>query len=118
MSRTQLLVGLALCLLPAAGPALAGQTASVSAPGLSVTVTAVDRSIFHVVAQPLGSPAPLVSPFVVEASAWPGASTRYDVSEAQVQTPAGMLSTRHLVVLLGGSHRTAAYSGRAVRVGF
>ncbi len=76
-----------LCLLLVSGAAHAAPTALAAAPGLDVTVSAVEPGVFHLVASPTGAPAPPVSPFVVETKPWPGAIIR----RGTVRTPQGAL---------------------------
>jgi len=83
-----------LCLLALIYSIPASASEVVTAQGLIVHVTAVDRGIFHVVAYPVNTSPPPASPFVVETSPWSGASERQDASSAQVQTSSGTLSVR------------------------
>ena len=54
-------------LLPS--PSLASE--AIAANGLNIVVSAVDKETFHLVAYPVGNPAPPVSPFVVETAELP-----------------------------------------------
>jgi len=88
--------------------ARADTAATVAAPGLSVTVSAVEPGVFHLVAAPPGNPAPPVSPFVVESSPWPGAVVlRSAGGAATVQTASGTLGAS-----AGGRLRLQGQSGR------
>jgi len=70
----------------------ANASEAVTPQGLIVDVTAVDRGTFHVLAYPVNTSPPPVSPFVVKTGAWTGASERNDANSAQVETPFGKLS--------------------------
>ena len=86
---------LSLCLLFADGSARTAPIATVSAPSLNITVSAVDPGIFHLVAAPPGNPAPPVSPFVVETTPWPGAVVhRSPNGTATVQTQQARLTVQ------------------------
>ncbi len=86
---------LALLLLLIAGAAHADTKATLAAPGLSITVSAVEPGVFHLVASAPGNPTPPVSPFVVEATAWPHAVVRRNATGAgRVQTPQGALTVQ------------------------
>ena len=72
--------------------ARADAAAMVAAPGLNVTISAVEPGIFHLVAAPPGNAAPPVSPFVVESTPWPSAVVRRSADGfATVQTTLGTL---------------------------
>ncbi len=99
MNHAYFIARLALCLVLAAKAAHAAPAATVAAPGLNVTVSAVEPNVFHLVATPPGNPAPPVSPFVVERKAWPGAViTGGAVGAATVETAQGAL------VMQSGGH--------------
>lgn len=92
MNHLRFFVCLALFQALAIVSVQAAPTASISAPGLNVMVSAVEPSIFHVTATPPGNPALPVSPFVVETTPWPGAVVRQNADgTATVQTLQGLL---------------------------
>jgi alpha-glucosidase len=101
---------LALFLLLIAGMARGDTTATVPAPGLSVTVSAVDPGTFHLVVAQSGASAPPASPFVVETAAWPHAAVHRDATGAgRVQIPQGALEVQS-----GGRFRLQDHAGRAL----
>lgn len=61
MNHACFIARLALCLLLAAKAAHAAPAATVAAPGLNVTVSAVEPNVFHLIATPPGNSAPPVS---------------------------------------------------------
>ena len=65
---------------------------SAKAAALSLSVSAVDPGIFHLVASPPGRPAPPASPFVVATAAWPQAVIQQGAGGVRrVRTPQGEL---------------------------
>ncbi len=93
MNHTRLFAIFSLCQTLAAGSVQAAPTATVAAPGLQLALSAVDPGVFHLVASPLGNPAPPASPFVVETKPWPGATVRSQADGgAVVRTTRGTLS--------------------------
>lgn len=65
------------------------------APGLKITVSAVDPGVFHLVAYPTNTPPPPRSPFVVETKAWPGATIRQNRGGAAIiHTPQATLQAQ------------------------
>ncbi|MDQ2799986.1 MAG: DUF5110 domain-containing protein [Armatimonadota bacterium] len=107
MKHTHILTSLALCLL-LTGSVMADPTATVTAPNLKITVTAVDPGVFHLVAVPPSNPAPPVSPFVVETASWPD-TVVYSGPDTATHIPQGTLG-----IGTGGSLRLVNHAGRAL----
>ncbi|MEO7714657.1 MAG: TIM-barrel domain-containing protein [Capsulimonas sp.] len=90
--------------------ARAAATASTSAPGLNITVSAVDPSTFHLVAYPKAAAPPSVSLFVAQTAPWSKAVVRKSASGVvTVQTPQGVLE-----VSPGGRVRLRDHAGHAL----
>ncbi len=98
---------LVLLLTLAALPAPADPPPSRS--GLRVTVSAVDAGVFHVVVTPPQLPAPPASPFVVETTPLPSATTGRNADGVTVRTAAGRLQMQ-----AGGRFSLQDRAGRAL----
>ncbi len=109
MSITRFFTVSLFCLSAALLPGVCRASGTMTAHGLNIVVSAVDKDTFHLVAYPVGNPAPPVSPFVVETSELPrSAGEQSAAGGATAETSHG-----ELVVDSSGGLRLNGSSGRA-----
>ena len=80
---------LSLASLPLAF-ALMAPSSAMAAPSQQLKISAIDSGTFHLLAYPVGQPAPPASPFVVKTANWPGAATQNSATASSVTVPDGV----------------------------